>query len=162
MCCRIVTLLALAACTLGPVATCLGQNISPVSGVYTYGPPTPGHATPVFHYPKSWRGPRYSYPQAYYFKFPPGRRPVTITPHGVFINQLFFSEATTDAEIWAVRRKGEVTNLPDSARFPLPAKNRLAPTVGPLPARFATQARSRGFDTRSEVTPRTSAQAQWP
>ncbi|MGH7137982.1 MAG: hypothetical protein ACREHD_19710 [Pirellulales bacterium] len=114
---------------------CFAQTWGPTSGVYVYGPPTAGQSTSVFHYPKSWRGPRYSYPQAYYFKFPPFRRPVKFHGMTPYLDQTFFTGATTNAEIWAIRRKGEVSNLPASARVPLPAQTRLAPTIGPLPKR---------------------------
>lgn len=118
-------------------ATCFAapRSWSPVSGVYVYGPPTAGQSTPVQHYPKYWRGPRYSYPQTYYFKFPPFRRPVHFVGLTPYIDQTFFTGSTTNAEIWAVRRKGEVPNLPASARVPLPPSTRLAPTIGPLPKR---------------------------
>jgi hypothetical protein len=141
---RILSLVMFAAFALGMAATCVAGT-DPVDGVYVYGPPTVGHSTSVYHYPKSWHGPRYTYPQTYYFKFPPGRRPVKIRANGVFIDPLFFHGATTDAEIWAVRRKGEMADLPTAARFPLPASKRLAPTVGPLPARPLSPARSEGI-----------------
>lgn len=148
---RLHFLLAALVLAWWPASTGLGQSgISPVSGVYVYGPPTVGHSTSVFPYPKSWRGPRYSYPQTYYFKFPPSRRPVTFRQGRVYLDPTFFSGATTDAEIWVVRRKGEVANLPASARSPLPAQLKLAPTIGPLPKR----ALSRGTFERQRPVPR--------
>lgn len=117
--------------------TCLGQlgRWAPASGVYVYGPPTRGQSTSAQFYPKNWRGPRYTYPQTYYFKFPPFRRPVQFQGLTPYVDATFFSGATTDAEIWAIRRKSEVVNLPDSARLPLPAHTRRVPVVGPLPKR---------------------------
>ncbi|HVX15594.1 MAG TPA: hypothetical protein VHC22_30690 [Pirellulales bacterium] len=134
---RIVGLAVLMAFAAGPAATCFAQGkaIRPVSGMYVYGPPTAGQSTSVAHYPKNWRGPRYSYPQTYYFKNPPFRRPLTLIGGTPYIDQTFFTGATTDAEIWAIRRKGEVPNLPASARVSYPAQTGLAPVIGPLPKR---------------------------
>jgi hypothetical protein len=143
----LVLLVIMASFALGLTSTCFGQQRpiwSPPSGVYVYGPPTRGQSTSTQFYPKNWRGPRYTYPQSYYFKFPPFRRPVKMYagngPIGTWVlDQTFFSGATTNAEIWAIRRKGEVANLPDSARRSLPAHTRLVPVVGPLPKRGLSQ-----------------------
>lgn len=154
---RLIGLVIVAAFMPGWPSSCLGrgsQKAAPTSGVYVYGPPTSGESTTVQFYPKNWRGPRYAYPQAYYFKYPPFRRPVSTyvdrfvaptTPgRGVnvtqltgraYIDQTFFTGATTNAEIWAIRRKGEVPDLPASARVNYPAQTRLAPVIGPLPNR---------------------------
>lgn len=148
---RLTLLLAVLALTWWSASACFGQStdgptsgsyvyVPPTagqspSGVYVYGPPTVGQSTSVYHYPKSWRGPRYSYPQTYYFKYPPFRRPVKFRGLTPYLDQTFFSGATTNAEIWAIRRKSEVPNLPAYARIPVPAQTRLAPTIGPLPKR---------------------------
>jgi hypothetical protein len=134
---RILGLMSIITCTAGLASTCFASHgvRDPVGGIYVYGPPTAGESTSVYHYPKSWRGPRYAYPQAYYYKFPPFRRPVYFRGGGIYLDQNFFSGATTNAEIWAIRRKGEVANLPASAREPLPATTRLVHTIGPLPKR---------------------------
>ena len=134
-------------------SACLAHgNLDPVDGVYVYGPPTPGQSTSLYHYPKSWRGPRYAYPQTYYFKFPPFRRPVHFRGGSYFLDQNFFSGATTNAEIWAIRRKGEVPNMPASAQINYPAQTRLAPVIGPLPNR--PMSRGTFERTRSSLQPR--------
>jgi hypothetical protein len=145
---RILSLAILVVVAPAWTSTCFGgspSRFTPTSGVYVYGPPTVGHSTPVFPYPKSWRGPRYAYPETYYFKFPPGRRPVQFSRRGLSVDPTFFSGATTNAEIWVVRRKGEVDNLPDSARFPQTSGRGIVPVIGPLPKRAYSSSFSQSY-----------------
>jgi hypothetical protein len=136
-------------CWLSPARLEAHGTVDPVDGVYVYGPPTAGQSTSVYHYPKNWRGPRYAYPQTYYFKFPPFRRPVHLRGGRYYLDQNFFSGATTNAEIWAIRRKGEVPSLPASARMNYPAQTRLAPVIGPF---LPNRAMSRSTFERTRTT----------